>query len=315
MRSCLFDMSHCVDLLLHLKTFVAVADELSFSRAADELAIAQPLLSRRIKSLEEFLGGELFDRARRQIRITDLGAALLPHARELLLRSDQLLDTIRAARGGSAVRLALPADCDPRALAGLLRAGAKHGVVLRIEELPAAARAAALADGSVGAALVAIEPDQAAIRVPLGIASAERLVPPGKAVQLDMLRTKRGSDAAQVGLLVTSEDADAPVEAAVRHAAARAGLPDEALRIGSASSAALAQTLAGGDVLLCDEQVAQRHGIPWAPLADGSICRGYRLAGSLDRAEWLLRLLDATLGAGEPPRRARDDDVMLAAHG
>ena len=48
-----------MDLLVHLETFVAVAEERSFSRAAEALGIAQPLLSRRVKSLEDHLGGEL----------------------------------------------------------------------------------------------------------------------------------------------------------------------------------------------------------------------------------------------------------------
>lgn len=300
---------------MHLKSFVAVADEMSFSRAADELAIAQPLLSRRIKSLEEFLGGELFDRARRQIQITDLGAALLPHAKDLLARSDQLLDAIRAVRGASARRLAMPADCDPRALAALIRSAAEHGLVLRIRELPAAERVAALANGTVGAALVPTDAGQATIRVPLGLASPERLVPSGKAVQLDMLRTRRGSRDAPTGLLVTSEDTDTPVANALRQAVARAGLPEDVLRTGSSPSTAVAEMLAGHGTLLCSERFALRHHVPWAPLADGSICRDYRLTGSLDPAEWFVALLAAAVGAGDPPRPARNNDMMLAARG
>jgi DNA-binding transcriptional LysR family regulator len=297
-----------VDLLLHLKTFVSVAEELSFSRAADELAIAQPLLSRRIKSLEEFLGGELFDRARRQIQITDLGVVLLPHARELLARSDQLLDAVRAARGTSAIRLAMPADCDPRALAALIRAAAEHGFVLRIKELPAAERAAALANGSVTAALVPTQPELASIRVPLGLAAAEPLTSRGRPVQLDMLRRRRGTDDPATTLFVTGEDAGAPV----RQAAARAGLAEDALRLGVSPAAALAETLAGHGVLLCDERFAGRHDVPWVPLADGSVCRGYEVAGAPD---WLVPLFGAAVGAGAPPPPARATDLMLTARG
>lgn len=69
-----------MDLLVHLETFVAVAEERSFSRAAEAQGIAQPLLSRRVRTLEDSLGGELFDRSRRQIEITAFGELLLPHA-------------------------------------------------------------------------------------------------------------------------------------------------------------------------------------------------------------------------------------------
>lgn len=302
-------MSQGVDLLLHLKTFVAVADELSFSRAADELAIAQPLLSRRIKSLEEFLGGELFDRARRQIRITDLGTVLLPHARELLARSDHLLDAVRAARGASTVSLAMPTDCDPRALAALIRAAAERGVVLRIRELPAADRTAALAAGSVTAALVPVQPELATIRVPLGLAAAEPYRSP---VHLDLLRSRRGAKAPTTAVFVTAEDAGTPVAAALRQAAARAGLAEDALHIGASPAAALAETLAGHGMLLCDERYARRHDVPWAPLADGSVCRGYDLTGP---ADWLIPFLATAIGAGEPPRPVRNTDLMLTARG
>lgn len=302
-----------MDLLLHLKTFVAVADELSFSRAADELAIAQPLLSRRIKSLEEFLGGTLFDRARRQIQITDLGAFLLPHARELLARSDQLLDAVRAMKGTSAITLAMPTDCDPRALALLIRAAADHGVVLRIQEMPAAERVAALAAGSVAAALVPAQPGVAGITVPLGVGSAEPLT--SRALHLDTLRARRGTDDPPTVLHVTSEDAGAPAAAVLRRAAARAGLGEDALRVGASPAAALAETLAGHGMLLCDQRYARRHDVPWTPLADGSVCRRYELAGSLDPGDWLLPLLGAAVGAGEPPRPARTTDVLLTARG
>ncbi|MGW1984999.1 helix-turn-helix domain-containing protein [Streptomyces collinus] len=61
-----------MDLLAHLEAYVATVDERSFSRAADRLGIAQPLLSRRIKTLETHFGGLLFDRSRRQVVTTEL---------------------------------------------------------------------------------------------------------------------------------------------------------------------------------------------------------------------------------------------------
>ncbi|GAA0919963.1 hypothetical protein GCM10009557_90760 [Virgisporangium ochraceum] len=67
-----------MDLLAHLAAFVAVADEASFSRAADRLGIAQPLLSRRVRTLEEHFGGPLFDRSPRRVSTTDFGQLLLP---------------------------------------------------------------------------------------------------------------------------------------------------------------------------------------------------------------------------------------------
>jgi DNA-binding transcriptional LysR family regulator len=67
-----------------LRYFVAVAEELHFSRAAERLFISQPALSKQIRALEDQLRVELFERDRRSVRMTSAGEALLPTARELI---------------------------------------------------------------------------------------------------------------------------------------------------------------------------------------------------------------------------------------
>ena len=90
---------HDVD-IKHLRYFVAVAEEMNFGRAAQRLHIAQPALSRQIARLEADFGGPLFDRLRPQIKLTVAGTTLLPRARELLIRLDELVDVTRRAAGG-----------------------------------------------------------------------------------------------------------------------------------------------------------------------------------------------------------------------
>lgn len=67
-----------------LRYFVAVADELHFSRAADRLMITPPPLSKQIKLLEKELGGALFERGHHDVRLTKLGSRLLGPARDIL---------------------------------------------------------------------------------------------------------------------------------------------------------------------------------------------------------------------------------------
>lgn len=90
-----------------LQYFVAVAEELNFTRAAARLHMAQPPLSQQIALLEAEIGAELFDRSRRAIRLTAAGAALLPEARRLLADLDRTLRSVQQVAEGAVGRLAV----------------------------------------------------------------------------------------------------------------------------------------------------------------------------------------------------------------
>ncbi len=86
--------------LEQLESFVAVAQEQHFGRAAVQLHITQPPLSRRIQLLEEQLGVDLLDRSRRTVKLTPAGRVFLLDARRILtLAHEALLSARRAAQG------------------------------------------------------------------------------------------------------------------------------------------------------------------------------------------------------------------------
>ncbi len=86
--------------LRQLATFVAVAEEASFTRAADRLHVVQSAVSAGVRKLERELGAMLFDRSTHRVKLTDAGRALLPEARATLAAAQAARDAVDEARGG-----------------------------------------------------------------------------------------------------------------------------------------------------------------------------------------------------------------------
>ena len=85
--------------LRHLRSFVAVAEELNFGRAAEQLYLSQPALSRQIRALEQFVGVELFRRSTHQVELTLAGEALLDRARSILRGVDEAVSVTQSVGG------------------------------------------------------------------------------------------------------------------------------------------------------------------------------------------------------------------------
>lgn len=81
--------------LRHLRYFITVAEELSFSKAALKLHTAQPSLSQQIKDLEDDIGVQLFHRTKRKVELTEEGLVFLEQARLTLTQADKAITMAR----------------------------------------------------------------------------------------------------------------------------------------------------------------------------------------------------------------------------
>ena len=88
--------------LTQLTSFVAVAEELHFTRAAERLQMTQPPLSRQIQLLENDLGVQLLDRTNRSVRLTPAGRAFLTEARRIMRQSEHAALAVRQVSTGEA---------------------------------------------------------------------------------------------------------------------------------------------------------------------------------------------------------------------
>nr|WP_202932114.1 MULTISPECIES: LysR family transcriptional regulator [Kocuria] len=89
------------------RAFLAVAEELHFGRAAATLRIAQPPLSRLIKSIEKSLGAQLFERSTRQVSLTPAGVALVEPAKALVAASEYARSAVAKSVTGETGRVRL----------------------------------------------------------------------------------------------------------------------------------------------------------------------------------------------------------------
>ena len=153
--------------LRELECFIAVAEELSFTRAALRLHMAQPPLSRHIRALEEKLGARLFERSKRAVKLTAAGGLFFEETRGILpqlLRAGEM--TRRSAQGElSRLRIGfVSAVLSPELIETFRRFRAGHPEIqVILQDLPPAEQLQAIRRGTLDGGFVGLEPGE---RVP-----------------------------------------------------------------------------------------------------------------------------------------------------
>lgn len=103
--------------LRQLEYFMTLCEELHFTRASEKIGISQPTLSLQIRAIEEELGTPLFDRIGKRIALTEAGAILLKHCKEMFGNLENALheiEELRQYQGGTVSVGVLPAELDYR---------------------------------------------------------------------------------------------------------------------------------------------------------------------------------------------------------
>ena len=266
-----------MDLLRHLRYFVAVAEELHFGRAAARLHIAQSPLSQRIKALESALGVELLVRTTRRVELTPAGALLLEEARGVVERVERLESVVAGIRSGDTGALRLGVSPD-------LPAGAVAELVARVAALHPELRVIPVEDATV-TALVDRRIDVAFIRAPLDTAllrTGPRLTRPLGALVAGARRRASWSWPAlppDLAVVLFARDAAPATHDAILATCHALGFIPREVLAAAGSDFAASLVLTANAIALIEEPAAVPEGTTWRPLAGGPL----EVAGTVAR--------------------------------
>ena len=144
--------------LRQLRYFLAVAEELNFTRAAERMGIAQPPLSQQILALEHQLHAKLFCRTRRQVKLTPEGEALQVYARRIINTTMLAAESVQAISKGLTGQLAIGAVCSamhsliPELLPSFIKL--HPGVKLHLQEMTVLEQQRALREERIDIAIL-----------------------------------------------------------------------------------------------------------------------------------------------------------------
>ena len=239
-----------------LRVFDAAARHLSFTKAADELAVTPAAVGQQIRALEDVLGTVLFKRLTRNLELTPEAARALPALRAGFLQFEESVRVLQDGQGSKVLTIAAPRDFTAKWLSARLAAYAKLHPDIRF--VVAAHTVDAANGGEVDftqanldlAVTFGAAPDAEGLHgKPLAVETLVTVGAPGATIdhpRIDYAERAVGADVAAIGP-ITDPDAAEPISLAPSFTVADAGLAIDAAAAGL-GLARVPATLAGGDL-------------------------------------------------------------------
>jgi DNA-binding transcriptional LysR family regulator len=299
--------------LRQLRRFVAVARSLNYRRAAAQLGITQPPLTRSIRELERSLGATLLSRSRNQVSLTPAGQLLLAEAPRLIAQAKRLAAGVaRAAAGVTRLHVGYVGPALYRIIPSMLPAFRARwpGLELSLEELPSSEQLVRLQDGRLDLGFVVLG-DTAFEGLQHRVIERSRLM---LAVPADSplagRRSVRLAEVAAQPFILQSPEANPPAYRQMLRLCAEAGFAPRAAQRANQAFTILKYVASGLGVGFVPEMAADLgiEGVALLPIADRSLGAQTFLGVVWARSDPpremadFIRLAEA---AGSPQRPAR----------
>jgi DNA-binding transcriptional LysR family regulator len=275
--------------LRHFRYFLAVAEELNFTRAAARVGIGQPPLSQQIRSLEEELGAPLFNRLPHGVELTAVGRAFVPEVRAALEQAARAARTARRAGRGETGRLRVGFTGSaafrpevPAAIRDFRRAFPE--VELFLEEAPTTPLLNWLLAGEVDAAFVRSSPAEFPRVKMMDLGDEAMLVVLPAAHRLARAKTVQVATLAGEPLILFPRDAGPGLYDQIADACRRAGFEPTLGPVAPQLTSVANFVAAGVGVSIVPESLAQVRvpGVRYRPLSGHSPAARLALATRLD---------------------------------
>jgi DNA-binding transcriptional LysR family regulator len=297
--------------LRELECFVAVADELSFTRAARRLRLSQPPLSRHIQALEGRLGAKLFLRSSRAVALTAAGRAFLHDTKGALAQLQRAGDAAKRTARGETLRLALgfvSAVMNPTLIGILQRYRARHATVqLTLQDSPPAEQVRAITDGRLDGGFVGSVPETPTaglVFIPWSQEPLMAFMPPGH--PRAKANKVRLADLAGESFVTVAAESAPCFTAQVHRLCSEAGFRPKVVQEAVRGQAVAVMVAAGTGIAILPASLARNTGesLVAVPLADQAASVTYAFVHRQEPIEVPLSDFVAELGSKPKSRRS-----------